>query len=86
MPKIFVSYRRIDSQERAHRIADWLVLKYGRENVFIDVDTIGASTRIMRGGGIANSDKTQYSAIRFRILPFLSLKDYGFHCMRYIDS
>jgi len=41
MPKIFVSYRRIDSQERTHRIADWLVLKYGLENVFVDVDTIG---------------------------------------------
>ena len=40
MPKIFVSYRRIDSQERAHRIADWLVLKYGQENVFIDIDAI----------------------------------------------
>lgn len=41
MPKIFVSYRRVDSQERAHRIADWLVLKYGRDNIFIDIDTIG---------------------------------------------
>jgi hypothetical protein len=41
MLKIFVSYRRSDSEERAHRIADWLVLKYGRENVFIDVDRIG---------------------------------------------
>jgi formylglycine-generating enzyme required for sulfatase activity len=41
MPKIFVSYRRMDSEERAHRIADWLVNKYGLENVFIDVDRIG---------------------------------------------
>jgi hypothetical protein len=40
MPKIFISYRRMDSQERAHRIADWLVLKYGKRNVFIDVDRI----------------------------------------------
>src|SRR5690349_7684265 len=40
MPKIFVSYRRMDSQERAHRIADWLVLKYGEKNIFIDVDTL----------------------------------------------
>lgn len=40
MPKVFVSYRRSDSQERAHRIADWLVLKYGQENVFLDADTI----------------------------------------------
>lgn len=44
MPKIFVSYRRIDSQERAHRIADWLVNIYSSENVFIDIAGIpGAS-------------------------------------------
>lgn len=41
MPKIFVSYRRIDSDQRAYAIADWLVNKYGKQNVFIDVDTIG---------------------------------------------
>lgn len=40
MTKIFISYRRSDSQERAHRIADWLVLKYGKDNIFIDVDRI----------------------------------------------
>jgi len=44
MPKIFVSYRRMDSQERAHRIADWLVNKYGIDNVFIDVDRIPGAT------------------------------------------
>jgi|GEM_PF-2987481 len=48
MPKIFVSYRRIDSQERAHRIADWLVNKYGLENVFIDVDRIPGATDFAR--------------------------------------
>jgi|GEM_PF-6553298 len=40
MPRIFVSYRRIDSQERAHRIADWITQKYGKRNVFIDIDQI----------------------------------------------
>lgn len=40
MPKIFVSYRRLDSQERAHRIADWLTQKYGKRNVFIDIAQI----------------------------------------------
>lgn len=40
MTKIFVSYRRVDANERAHHIADWLVSKYGRQDVFIDVDNI----------------------------------------------
>ncbi len=40
MPKIFVSYRRVDSEIFAHRIADWFVLKYGEDNVFIDIDAI----------------------------------------------
>lgn len=40
MTKIFISYRRSDSNEHAHHIADWLVQKYKRRNVFIDVDTI----------------------------------------------
>lgn len=41
MPKIFISYRRVDFSERTHRIADWLTLKYGKSNVFIDVDRLG---------------------------------------------
>jgi|GEM_PF-3430158 len=48
MPKIFVSYRRVDSQERAHRIADWLVNKYELDNVFVDVDRIPGATDFER--------------------------------------
>lgn len=41
MPKIFVSYRRVDSEERAHRIADWLIKNYyDKEDVFIDIEAI----------------------------------------------
>jgi SH3-like domain-containing protein len=58
MPKIFVSYRRIDSEERAQRIADWLILKYNKENVFIDVDTIrgGADFASVINNGLAHAD------------------------------
>jgi formylglycine-generating enzyme required for sulfatase activity len=48
MPKIFVSYRRMDSEERAQRIADWLVNKYGFDNVFIDVDRIGGGADFIK--------------------------------------
>lgn len=36
MPRIFISYRRVDSDERAHRISEHLKNIYGHENVFID--------------------------------------------------
>ena len=41
MPKIFISYRRDDTGGHAGRLYDRLVQHFGRENVFIDVDTIG---------------------------------------------
>lgn len=40
MPKIFISYRRADSQTIAGRIYDRLVAEYGKRNVFKDVDDI----------------------------------------------
>ena len=40
MPRIFVSYRREDSADAAGRIYDRLESHFGRESVFIDVDTI----------------------------------------------
>jgi formylglycine-generating enzyme required for sulfatase activity len=40
MGKIFISYRRDDSAESSGRIDDRLVAKYGRVNVFKDVDNI----------------------------------------------
>src|SRR5258706_14605852 len=40
MTKIFISYRRDDSADIAGRIYDRLVAKFGRDNVFKDVDSI----------------------------------------------
>ena len=38
--KVFISYRRKDSQYIADRIYDWLVPEFGPDNVFKDVDAI----------------------------------------------
>jgi hypothetical protein len=38
--KIFISYRRKDNHDFAERIRDWFAWRYGRENVFIDFDSI----------------------------------------------
>jgi hypothetical protein len=40
MPRIFLSYRREDSEHAAGRIFDRLVVHFGRDSVFMDVDTI----------------------------------------------
>ena len=40
MPKILVNYRRDDSAAYAGRLADRLRDHFGRENVFVDIDTI----------------------------------------------
>jgi hypothetical protein len=40
MPRIFISYRRDDTQAIAGRIFDRLVVTFGKENVFKDVDVI----------------------------------------------
>jgi hypothetical protein len=40
MSKIFVSYRRSDSQATAGRIVDRLISKFGEQSVFMDVDNI----------------------------------------------
>lgn len=42
MAKIFISYRRADSAAFAGRIYDRLVAKFGRKNIFKDVDDIPA--------------------------------------------
>lgn len=42
MPKVFLSYRRDDSEGHAGRIWDRLSAKFGKQNVFMDVDSIGA--------------------------------------------
>jgi hypothetical protein len=40
MPKVFISYRREDADLFAGRLCDRLQAEYGRENVFMDVDSI----------------------------------------------
>ena len=40
MPRILVSYRRADSAAYAGRLADRLKNHFGRDNVFVDIDTI----------------------------------------------
>ncbi len=40
MSKIFLSYRREDSADVTGRIDDRLVQQFGREAVFVDVDSI----------------------------------------------
>lgn len=38
--RIFINYRRTDHPDFVERIRDWFAWKYGRENVFMDFDTI----------------------------------------------
>ncbi|MGF1568239.1 MAG: toll/interleukin-1 receptor domain-containing protein [Nodosilinea sp.] len=40
MPKIFISYRRSDSEDVAHHIFERLKANFGKPNIFFDVDTI----------------------------------------------
>jgi TIR domain len=40
MPKLFISYRREDSEGLTGRIYDRLVAHFGKEEVFFDIDTI----------------------------------------------
>jgi len=40
MPRVFISYRRHDSADVTGRIADRLVGRFGKEQVFIDIDAI----------------------------------------------
>ena len=39
-PRIFLSYRRGDSAGHTGRLYDWLTARFGRENVFQDLETI----------------------------------------------
>src|SRR5688572_17981555 len=40
MTRVFVSYRRSDSEEIAGRICDRLVKEFGKDNVFRDIDSL----------------------------------------------
>ncbi len=39
-PKIFISYRQADNRPFVLRIRDWLIQRYGRDNVFMDFDNL----------------------------------------------
>ena len=44
MPGVFISYRRDDRAESAHRVADDLRRKFGHRQVFVDVDNTPRQT------------------------------------------
>src|SRR6516225_7789536 len=48
MAKIFLSYRQDDSQAEAGRLSDLLKHKFGRDNVFIDVENIELGTNFVQ--------------------------------------
>ncbi len=58
MPKVFISYRREDSNAIAGRIYDRLVEECGRKNVFKDVDSIplGTDFRQVLSGAVGQCD------------------------------
>jgi hypothetical protein len=58
MPKIVLSYRRTDAAAIAGRIYDRLASHYGKDSVFMDIDSIpfGVDFREHIGNALANSD------------------------------
>ena len=38
--KVFVNYRRIDSQNFVEKLFPWFVMRYGMDNVFVDYSSI----------------------------------------------
>ena len=47
-PRIFISYRREDAAGDAGRLADHLNRRFGRGQVFLDIDTIDPGTDFVR--------------------------------------
>lgn len=45
--KIFFSYRRADHPDFVERVRDWFALRYGRDSVFMDFDTIPPFTQFV---------------------------------------
>jgi hypothetical protein len=43
--KVFINYRRTDNPDFVERIRDWFLMRYGRDSVFMDFDTIPPFTR-----------------------------------------
>ncbi len=47
-PRIFISYRRDDAAGDAGRLADHLTRRFGKDQVFLDIDTIDPGTDFVR--------------------------------------
>ena len=62
MPGFFISYRRDDSAGHAGRLHDRLIEHFGRENIFIDVDTIGLGVDFLEAMRDAIRDTNGMSA------------------------
>lgn len=58
MPRIIISYRRADTLDIAMRIRDQLALRYGKESVFTDIDSIPIGSDFLEhiSNEIATSD------------------------------
>jgi TIR domain/VHL beta domain len=58
VPKIVISYRRRDSETAAGRIRDRLIVHYGADSIFMDIDTIpfGANFRDFIADTLAHTD------------------------------
>jgi Protein kinase domain/TIR domain len=57
-PRIFISYRRDDVPDATDRLVEALVTRFGKQNVFVDVDSIeiGAEFAKVIGDYVARSD------------------------------
>jgi hypothetical protein len=58
MPKVFISYRRQDNADVTGRLHDRLDLEFGRDSVFMDIDTIppGVDFRMRLSEGVQQCD------------------------------
>jgi hypothetical protein len=58
MTTVFISYRRRDSAASAGRLYDRLRSEFGKDNLFMDIDTIGAGTNFTEAieRGVKQSD------------------------------
>ncbi len=69
MPRVFISCRREDSAVVTGRIYDRLVGRFGRENVFKDVDSIAPGKDFREGMGKAVSEANVSLVVIGTLLP-----------------
>ena len=65
-PRIFISYRREDAAADAGRLADHLSARFGRDRIFLDVDTIAPGTDFVQA---LNTSLEQTAAVLIVIGP-----------------